>query len=315
MQMLRVLAINLGVPALLPLLLLGACSSDEGDGANGGTGGAGVSGTGAAGSTQAGAGGSAAGATGQAGIAGTANTAGSAGTSGAPAGGSSANGGSAGASPGGRAGSASGAGGASGGSTPGGAAGASGGTPSGGASGAPSGGTGGGGAFALSTTAFENKAGCSKTDKQSCGTFPTENTNYGSGMMKNVSPPLAWTNVPAGTQSFAVVFQDLSNGMAHWVLWNIPAATMSLPAGVPTGAMPAMPAGSRQVSISQNGGYFGPGAPCNVYEFIVYALSQPMISPPMPTQLSGVRTYVQGLGTGILGQAAIRARSDEGACQ
>lgn len=191
--------------------------------------------------------------------------------------------------------------------------GATGGTTAAGSSGGPNGGSGGGSPLTLSTPAFENKAGCAKNDKQACDTFPTENTNHGTGMMKNVSPELNWTNAPAKTQSFAVVFQDLSNGMAHWVLWNVPGTAMQLAAGVPTGAMPATPAGARQVSLSQNGGYSGAGAPCNVYEFIVYALDQATITPPM-MQLSAVRTYVQGLEASILAQASIRARSDEGTC-
>ena len=86
---------------------------------------------------------------------------------------------------------------------------------------------------------------------------------------------------------------------------------MGLPAGLPNGAMPATPAGARQVSIDAGGKYFGPGAPCNVYEFVLYALKDATITPPNPTDRAAVRSYVQGLGAAILGTTAIRARSNE----
>jgi Raf kinase inhibitor-like YbhB/YbcL family protein len=132
--------------------------------------------------------------------------------------------------------------------------------------------------------------------------------------MKHISPELGWSSVPAGTQSFAVVFQDLSNGFAHWVIWNIPGSATGLAENVPGGALPSTPAGASQASIDNTGHYFGPGAPCNVYEFVVYALNQATISPPSTTDRTAVRTYIQGLGDAILGEASVRARSDEGAC-
>jgi Raf kinase inhibitor-like YbhB/YbcL family protein len=43
---------------------------------------------------------------------------------------------------------------------------------------------------------------------------------------QNVSPPLAWTNVPAGTKSFAMLTYDQDGrsglGVAHWVAYGIP---------------------------------------------------------------------------------------------
>jgi phosphatidylethanolamine-binding protein (PEBP) family uncharacterized protein len=57
------------------------------------------------------------------------------------------------------------------------------------------------------------------------------------------SPPLAWTAGPAGTKSYAITFldetlvaQNSPNGY-HWVMWDIPAATLALPASQPTGAI------------------------------------------------------------------------------
>ena len=47
----------------------------------------------------------------------------------------------------------------------------------------------------------------------------------------DVSPPLQWTNAPAGTKSFALIADDPDAPMGtwvHWVLYNLPAGTTSL---------------------------------------------------------------------------------------
>jgi Raf kinase inhibitor-like YbhB/YbcL family protein len=170
-------------------------------------------------------------------------------------------------------------------------------------------GTGGGGAFTLSSPAFDNVAGCGPGDMADvCDTFPPENTaRQGED---NVSPALGWTNPPAGAMSFAVLLQDLSNMNAHWVIWNIPAATTMLPANVEKMTMPAVPAGSQQTSRNGNVGYAGPGSTCNTYEFMVYALSVPTFSPNQAADPAQVRTQLQALGAQILGTASLRARQN-----
>jgi Raf kinase inhibitor-like YbhB/YbcL family protein len=52
---------------------------------------------------------------------------------------------------------------------------------------------------------------------------------------QNISPPLQWSNVPAGTKSFAIVLLDpdgrLGEGVVHWIAYGIPANITSFAEG------------------------------------------------------------------------------------
>jgi len=96
-----------------------------------------------------------------------------------------------------------------------------------------------------------------------------------------VSPALAWTNAPAGTQSFALIVDDpdtalqrTTNEVLHWAAFNIPATTTALPEGVPNTA--TLPDGTVQpLNTGKKNGFMGPGARGNVYHhytFQLYAL-------------------------------------------
>jgi Raf kinase inhibitor-like YbhB/YbcL family protein len=77
--------------------------------------------------------------------------------------------------------------------------------------------------------------------------------------------------------SYAMVLIDNdngANGFLHWVMWDIPASVTMLPADLPTGMMPSMPAGAKQRSFQADNGYVGP-CPSGMdheYTFTVYAL-------------------------------------------
>jgi Raf kinase inhibitor-like YbhB/YbcL family protein len=105
----------------------------------------------------------------------------------------------------------------------------------------------------------------------------------------NMSPPLAWSGAPAGTQSFAVSLTDTSNGNTHWVMWDIPSTETALAAGLPTGVIPGppAPAGSMQRGASfaggtTNPGYFGPGAgsPARAYALELWAMNVATLNVP-----------------------------------
>ena len=105
------------------------------------------------------------------------------------------------------------------------------------------------------------------------GSIPEEYTCDG----VNVSPPLAWTHLPAATQSLALTVDDPdapSGIWVHWLLFNLPPETASLPIGVPT--TDTLPSGARQGSNDY--GKIGYGGPCppsgkpHRYVFTLYAL-------------------------------------------
>lgn len=101
-------------------------------------------------------------------------------------------------------------------------------------------------------------------------TIPAENTCAGA----NTSPELDWAAGPAATQSYAIIFTDKDNNLRHWAIWDIPAATTSLPANLPKTSTLTMPAGAKQKSYNGTG-YAGPcpGATEHTYEFALYAVN------------------------------------------
>ncbi len=93
----------------------------------------------------------------------------------------------------------------------------------------------------------------------------------------DVSPALAWTDAPAGTQSFALIMDDPDAPVGtwvHWVLYNLPANARELAEGVPR--QEELPSGARQGRNDfRKIGYGGPcppGGPAHRYFFKLYAL-------------------------------------------
>lgn len=105
------------------------------------------------------------------------------------------------------------------------------------------------------------------------GTIPKKFTCDGA----DVSPPLTWTDPPAGTKAFALLVDDPDAPVGnwnHWAMWNLPPSLRLLPEGVSKTAR--LPDGSEQ---GQNDfhklGYNGPCPPAGKphrYFFKVFAL-------------------------------------------
>jgi len=132
-----------------------------------------------------------------------------------------------------------------------------------------------------------------------------------------VSPELKWSQVPPGTQSFVLLMHDpepvLNRGskmdITHWLIWNIPGTSTSLPEGVAQGELPD---GSRQVSLRSNA-YMGPGAPPGPYHhytFELYALDTKLDVPQgTPQEAAATRTAVVNAMDGhVLGKAVLVGR-------
>jgi len=127
---------------------------------------------------------------------------------------------------------------------------------------------------------------------------------------RNMSPPLAWSNVPAGTRQLAVVCEDPDAGnpppFVHWVIYNIPATATGLPENVPfepDAPMPASIAGAVQgVSGFRRPIYRGPAPPpgkTHHYHFVVYALDASLDLKPGLTRadlLSAIQGHLIGQG-------------------
>lgn len=98
--------------------------------------------------------------------------------------------------------------------------------------------------FAITSTAFTN--GTALPAEYTCAgkNFPYS----GTPPVDHVSPQLDWTAGPGSTQSYAIVFTDVTLTTVtadrptidergyHWAIYNIPASTLTLPKGLPSGA-------------------------------------------------------------------------------
>jgi Raf kinase inhibitor-like YbhB/YbcL family protein len=141
-------------------------------------------------------------------------------------------------------------------------------------------------------------------------TFPAENTCAGA----DVSPPFAWTEGPAGTMSYAVVLTNLSLGAVHWVIWDLPAGTTSLPAALPPAAILTAPADAKQVHkielFGAGGAYRGPcprGA-TRLYEFEAHALGTATLADVTPA--SSVEDVLAAVRAASLAHGALAGTSD-----
>ncbi len=94
----------------------------------------------------------------------------------------------------------------------------------------------------------------------------------------NTSPSLTWSRPPEGTQSFTLVLTDPdapAHPWVHWVVFNLPPRTMTLPEGVPKGHH-IQGGGSQGVNDFRFAGYGGPCPPPGEphrYFFRLYALN------------------------------------------
>ena len=119
--------------------------------------------------------------------------------------------------------------------------------------------------LALKSTAFDHQ-----------GDIPAVYTCDGN----DISPPLEWDHVPAGTQSLALIVDDPDAPdpaaprmtWVHWVLYDLPPEAGGLPEAI---APSGLPAGARQgLNDWKRTGYGGPCPPIGRHRYFhkLYAL-------------------------------------------
>ena len=148
--------------------------------------------------------------------------------------------------------------------------------------------------FSLQCAAFTNE-----------GDIPRNHTCDGA----DVSPALAWSDPPTGTQSFSLIMDDPdapAGTWVHWVLYDLPAQTRALPEGVPKER--ELKDGSRQGRNDfSRPGYGGPCPPrgaAHRYYFRLYALDAKLGLLPGAAK-ADVERAMKGH---ILGQAQVMGR-------
>jgi len=103
----------------------------------------------------------------------------------------------------------------------------------------------------------------------------------------DVSVPLVWEGVPAGTAELALILDDPNapskRPWVHWLIWGIPAYCAGLEEGLPRTERLDEPDGARQGRNSWSNddlGYRGPAPPRghgpHHYHFRLYALDRPL---------------------------------------
>jgi hypothetical protein len=129
------------------------------------------------------------------------------------------------------------------------------------------------------------------------GDIPAVHTCEG----RDQSPPLAWTGVPAGTKSLALIVDDPDAPdpaaprmtWVHWVVYNVPPEVGEFAAGASGSGMPA---GAREgLNDWQRTGYGGPCPPIgrHRYVFKLYALDTAL--PALkPATKAGLEKAMQG---------------------
>lgn len=110
--------------------------------------------------------------------------------------------------------------------------------------------------------------------------IPDRYTSAGAGL----SPPLSWSGVPSSAKSLVLLVEDPDAPRAtpyvHWLVYDIPAATTSLPDAIP--AHPRLDAGALQGETSRGTVGYAPPAPPkgdlpHAYHFELFALDEPTL--------------------------------------
>ena len=125
---------------------------------------------------------------------------------------------------------------------------------------------------------------------------------------EDVSPHLAWSGAPEGTQSYAVTVYDpdapTASGVWPWAAFNIPAEVTELPANASANGMP-----DGVVQLTNDGGtrgYIGaappPGHGPHHYYVVVHAVDVPTLDIPAEGSCAflGFNLFSHSLGRAMI---------------
>jgi len=127
---------------------------------------------------------------------------------------------------------------------------------------------------------------------------------------KNISIPLAWKNVPAGTKSFCLSIVDphpVAQNWVHWLVIDIPSQVTSIEEGA---SKKKMPKGSVELKNSWGDiGYGGPQPPKGTgdhpYVVTLYALNVEKLDLGANTSLPAFKKAIEGK---VIGSASITGK-------
>jgi Raf kinase inhibitor-like YbhB/YbcL family protein len=142
---------------------------------------------------------------------------------------------------------------------------------------------------------------------ESGGMMPTRYTCEGF----NIAPGLAWSGVPEGTRSLALIMEDrdiplpkfLVPSWVHWIVYNIPPLMTALPEAFPHGAIADN--GIRQGKTSfRRHGYGGPCPPFGTHRYIFTLSALDTVLTLMP-QRASKRMVINAMRGHILAQGVL----------
>lgn len=140
------------------------------------------------------------------------------------------------------------------------------------------------------------------------GTLPSQFTCDGADQ----SPPLAWSEPPSGTRSFALIVDDPdapSGLFRHWGAFNIPAGARNLSAGAGSGASEAIAQAQNDFGKSGYGGACPPhGHGPHHYRFKLLALDVDRLDLPSMTKIAQLESEAEKHIVGRAGLTGIYER-------
>lgn len=142
--------------------------------------------------------------------------------------------------------------------------------------------------FILQSSAFDHNSD-----------IPTKYTCDG----EEASPPLRWSNVPEGTQSFALICEDpdaAGKTWIHWIVFNIPETIQDFPTNVDVASL----GGVEGTTNWDTADYGGPCPPLGKhrYVFTMYALKVAKLDLTSSAKIEDLKRAMQDkiIGSAVL---------------